>query len=58
MVCLNSSSLFFAFLHPITVGVNHEPMKAVTTTVNNVTAYSGGIGGGSADLSTGQCVPD
>jgi len=29
-----------AFLQPITVGVNHEPIKAVATTT-----YSGGIGG-------------
>jgi hypothetical protein len=40
--------LFFAFLHPITVGVNHEPIKALATTVNNVAIYSGGIGGGSS----------
>jgi hypothetical protein len=32
-----------AFLQPITVGVNHEPIKAVATTT-----YSGGIGGGRA----------
>ena len=38
----------FAFLHPITVGVSHEPIKAVATTVNKVTTYYGGIGGGSA----------
>ena len=37
-----------AFLQPITVGVNQEPIKAVATTVNNVATYSGGIGGGNA----------
>ena len=30
------------------MGVNHEPTKAVATTVNKVATYSGGIGGGSA----------
>jgi hypothetical protein len=34
------------FLHPIIAGVNHELIKAVTTTPNNVAQYSGGRGGG------------
>jgi hypothetical protein len=37
-------------LHPISTGVNHVPIKAVATTVNNV-ATSGGIGGGGALIS-------
>jgi hypothetical protein len=40
-----SACVFLVLLHPISTGVNHVPIKAVATTVNNV-ATSGGIGGG------------
>jgi hypothetical protein len=32
----------------MTVGVNHEPIKAVATTENNVATYSVGTGAGRA----------
>ena len=42
-----STRCVLVLLHPISAGVNHVPIKAVATTVNNV-ATSGGIGGGGA----------